>query len=308
MCSSVVMLVITLLCFVSTAWADESRIVGGANATGNVCPHTVAIRLVGKDFHCNGALVSNQDVLTAAQCVYSGNVVRNASEFQVVLGTIVNSNNVTGSTVRTVRNVWPHSSFKPNTLGNDIAVLRLNSTVQSSSVLAPVRLGSASPAVNQTCSVCGWGSNVLNGKPATTLQRIDFRMQAKNSSHCVRTGGGVSLKADMICAGDLQAGRGACTGDLGAPMVCGSFLQGVLSIVGGCGRLNETSIFTDTAAHLQWINNRTQADGSNPGGNNSGGGTPGGNTPGGNNPGAAANAVIQFGIIMVSLMCSLALR
>lgn len=282
----------------------QSRIVGGSNATGNVCPHAVAIRLVGRDFHCNGALITNQDVLTAGQCVYNGNVLRNASEFQVVLGSLASSNSSSGSTIRSVTAVWPHPSYLSNARVNNVAVLRLNGTVQSSASLAPVQLSTADAAVNRTCTLCGWGANSTAGRPLATLQRLDLQIQPRNATYCTKANDNVALLTGQICAGDLTVGRGACNGDLGAPLVCDTRLQGVLTIVGGCGALNETSIFLNTVTFRDWINNRTQTSAG--GGGGTGGGSGGGT--GGGGGGGAAQAVMQMWVVMMPILILLALK
>ncbi|XP_062547372.1 uncharacterized protein LOC134212974 [Armigeres subalbatus] len=286
------------------AFEWDSRIVGGSNATGNVCPHAVAIRLVGQNFLCNGALISNQDVLTAAQCVYNGNVVRNASEFQIVLGSLANSNSSAGSTLRSVSAVWVHPSYVSSARLNNVAVLRLNATVQNATSLTPVQLSTSASAVNQTCTLCGWGANSTTGSALATLQRLDVTIQSSNSTYCTRANGNATLVADQICAGDLAAGRGACNRDEGAPLVCSTRLHGVLTIVGGCGAVNETSIFLNTVTHRDWINNRTQTQVS--GGGTGGTGTGGTGTGGGG--GGASQVVMQIWIVMMPIVVSLALK
>lgn len=299
--------VIAILCLVvvdASEW--QTRIVGGSNATGNVCPHAVAIRLVGRDFLCNGALISNQDVLTAAQCVYNGNVLRNASEFQVVLGSLANTNS-TGATVRSVAAVWPHPEYTPSTRISDVAVLRLSATVQNLTSLVPIQLATANAVVNRTCTMCGWGANYTTATPSATLQRLDVRIQQSNATFCTRANGNTTLRGDLICAGDLTAGRGACTGDQGAPLVCDARLQGVLTVVGGCGGLNETSIFVNTVYHRTWINNRTQT--ATTGGGTGGGGTgTGGSGGGGGGGGAASHTIMQIWVVMMPIVVLFALK
>ncbi|XP_058444411.1 trypsin eta-like [Malaya genurostris] len=266
---------------------SDSRIIGGANVTGNSSLYLVSIRLAGKDFHCNGALISSREVLTAAQCVYNGNTLRNISEFQLVLGTLTNSNSTNGTTVRSVWNVWPHTGYNSTTRANDLAILRLNQAVS----VKTINVGDASPAVNRTCTLFGWGANSTNGKPVGTLQSINLQVQLNSSNHCVKAAGNTPLKDGMLCAGDLQAGRGACTGDLGAPLVCGDRLSGILSLTGGCGGANETSIFIDTAQYTNWITNMTKQPVKPP------------NTD--NGPGTGAHNVVQVSLLLLSVVCTL---
>ncbi|XP_053687161.1 trypsin-like [Sabethes cyaneus] len=265
----------------------EPRIVGGENATATASPYTVAIRLTGKDFLCNGILISNRDVLTAAQCVYNGNAIRSASDFQVILGTLINSNSTTNATVRTVTNVWPHGDFNSTLRINDLAVLRLNNNVTN---ITPASFGASTPAVNRSCDLFGWGANTTTGRPATTLQRIKLQVQSSSSAHCLKTAG-ANLTSGMLCAGDLQVGRGACPGDLGAPFICDGRLFGVLSTAGGCGAANGTSIFTDTTKFTSWIINRVQQAVVPPSDGSGGGG--------------AAQAVLQLTVLVLSVVCSM---
>uniref|UniRef100_A0A1Q3FRE8 Putative trypsin-like serine protease n=1 Tax=Culex tarsalis TaxID=7177 RepID=A0A1Q3FRE8_CULTA len=313
----------TVLCFylwtslcIDATTDVESRIVGGNNATSFVCSHTVAIRQVNRDFLCNGVLISPRDVLTAASCVYNGNTLRNASELQVVAGTIVNSASAPGAVRLSVAQFWLNPGHKPSTRTGDVALLRLNSSLATGGIasIAIAQLGTQLPAVNQTCSLCGWGSNTTTGSPATILQTISLNVQSSTSPNCTRAAGGAALPAHAICAGDpLQAGRGACTNDGGAPLVCNGALHGVLTNTGGCGGLHEVSVFADTVAHLAWIRNRTQTEAvvvppGNNTNNNPGGNKPGGNKPGGGKPGGSAQASLQLGMMMIAVVTAFVLR
>lgn len=286
----------------------KSRIVGGNNATSYVCSHTVAIRQVNRDFLCNGVLISPRDVLTAASCVYNGNRLRNASDLMIVAGTTVNSASAPGAVRLSVTQLWLNPGHNPITRTGDVALLRLNTSLATGGIasISIAELGTRIPAVNQTCSLCGWGSNITMGSPATFLQTININVQPSTSPNCTRAAGGAALPPYAICAGDpLQAGRGACTNDGGAPLVCNGALHGVLTNTGGCGGLHEVSIFADTVAHLPWIRNRTQTEAIvvPPGKNNTGG-----NKPGGNKPGGSAQASLQLGMMVIAVVTAFVLR
>ncbi|XP_001865142.2 trypsin alpha-3 [Culex quinquefasciatus] len=279
----------------------ESRIVGGNNATFYVCSHTVAIRQVNRDFLCNGVLISSRDVLTAASCVSN---VRNESDLVVVAGTIGNSVTAPGAIPLSVSKLWSTTS-NPSRTG-DIALLRLNATLITGGApwISVVELGTRAPTVNQSCSLCGWGSGTISGPPALILQTININVQSNTSPNCTRAAGGTALPANAICAGDpLQAGRGACTHDVGAPLMCNGALHGVLTVTGGCGGLHEVSVFADTAAHLAWIRNRTQTGVVVVPPNK-----PGGGGSGGNGPGGSAQASVQLGMMVIAVVTAFVLR
>jgi len=65
----------------------------------------------------------------------------------------------------------------------------------------------------------------------------------------------------MICAGDVNGGRGTCTGDSGGPLACVNqslttwILIGVVSWAKiPCAGPKGPTVFTRVSAFVQWIN------------------------------------------------------
>ncbi|CAG8121971.1 unnamed protein product [Penicillium olsonii] len=200
----------------------NDAIVGGSIAKEGQFPYQVSVRT--SSFICGGTIVDKDHILTAAHCV---------------------------------ANVTQHPEWNADTLKNDIAILKLASSLDFGSTIAAVELPASSDAMPETgtqCSVSGWGATSAGGSTPSNLEvaYIDIIDHAQ----CVE-----EYKSDnevddsMICAGAEAGGKDACQGDSGGPLVDVSTKKqiGVVSWGLGCGRHNQHGVYVSTAAYLDWI-------------------------------------------------------
>jgi len=61
----------------------------------------------------------------------------------------------------------------------------------------------------------------------------------------------------MFCAGWLEGGKDACTGDSGGPLICAEndrpVLRGITSWGLGCAEANAPGVYTRVEKYLDWI-------------------------------------------------------
>lgn len=163
----------------------------------------------------------------------------------------------------TVVKYFVHPGYIAANLKNDIAMLRLASSVNlgATPTITTACLPSTS-FVGQRCWVSGWGKNdFVSGSYQAIQKEVD--VPVKSSSECeaslrtTRLGTTFSLDANsFICAGG-EAGKDACTGDGGSPLVCGLggrfFVVGLVAWGIGCGTSNIPGVYVNVASYVPWI-------------------------------------------------------
>ncbi|KAG7187937.1 hypothetical protein KM043_013899 [Ampulex compressa] len=166
----------------------------------------------------------------------------------------------------TISRVFQHRNFNSQNLQNDIAVLRLNSSVPISTApnINTICLPTAIPAAKTRCWVTGWGKDAFgnNGKYQSIMKEIDVpiltQTECENSLRGTKLGQFFVLdKNSFLCAGG-EPGKDACTGDGGSPLVCQSG-NGQWQIVGlvawgiGCATSGVPGVYINVLNFLSWI-------------------------------------------------------
>uniref|UniRef100_A0A0A1WRR2 Trypsin theta n=1 Tax=Zeugodacus cucurbitae TaxID=28588 RepID=A0A0A1WRR2_ZEUCU len=218
-----------LLVIASTAYASD--IEGGVPTTIQDHPYLVSIQ--GKDgppVICGGALINENTVVTAAQCL----------AFYDVSQLAVGVNN--GERVIQIAAQSFNPQFDFVTMQNDVAVLKLAEPVESGGYL---ELASTAPENGDSGVVTGWAAN---------NSLVDVAVRTLTAEEC--GSGDYKYSEDevlntMLCglAGNLQA----CNGQPGLPLVVGKQLVGLVSWGYGCGNKGNPAVFTDIAAERSWI-------------------------------------------------------
>ncbi|XP_022077558.2 complement factor I-like isoform X50 [Acanthochromis polyacanthus] len=239
------------------------RVVGGRPTHPTQIQWQVGVE-VKQEFQCGGVYIGGCWVVTDAHCVrpYSAppaglNPAAISVKFSLWRRDRVEKTTDTAS----VQNVFIHPQFNPNTSENAIALLELKKLENSEECL------SENPAVspicvpwtsrlfqpNHTCTISGWGRLRQAGPTALVLQWAEVSLIAD----CQRFYNS-SLKVGMICAGNLDGGVDACTGDNGGPLVCRdelgvSYLWGIVSWGRGCGRADSPGVYVQVSHYFEWI-------------------------------------------------------
>ncbi len=191
---------------VSLTAAPASAMVGGAApaADGALARH--AVMIVGsRGTSCTATVIARDLLLTAAHCVPDG------ADYKLVLFDATRT-----PSLKDTMQVMRHPSFALKTLlahraTADIALVKLAQPLPSS--FAPARLDNedAAAKAGDRFTVAGFGVSMRgDGRTGGTLRAADLV--------AVGRPGGLQLRLIDPAARNAGTGRGACTGDSGAPV------------------------------------------------------------------------------------------
>lgn len=237
----------------------EPKITGGEDAVISEFPWNVYITTV--DMSCGGSIIAPGWILTAAHCVYDDNDnVISAADLVVKAG-MNNPYDLNDGATYTVAEVLPHENYDGVTLENDIALLRLNSPVNTPDA-RPVKLitaddeeyGATDPGVMTW--ITGWGlvSRNPNVYPRS-LQKLQLPIITRQQASTVWP----RIPSTVLMAGYLNGNRDACSGDSGGPMVVEVLGEYKLAgIVSWGSRFCDTyGAYTRVALFGEWISQKT---------------------------------------------------
>ncbi|KAF7711969.1 hypothetical protein HF521_000980 [Silurus meridionalis] len=208
----------------------NTRIVGGQSSSEGGWPWQVSLQSPDYNGHfCGGTLINKDFVLTAAHC-------------------FSRCNSGDGS-----------PSYNSATQNNDIALLRLNSSVNFTDYIRPVCLaGQGSSFPDKTsCWITGWGS-IASGVqlPAPGVLQ-EAMVPTINTQICDFLLGFGSITPNMMCAGYYQGGKDTCQGDSGGPLVTKQgavWVQaGITSWGRGCALSYSPGVYTQVSQYQTWL-------------------------------------------------------
>ncbi|XP_017336011.1 serine protease 27 [Ictalurus punctatus] len=240
----------------------NSRIMGGENASEGAWPWQVTLQSHGKqDGHfCGGSLVNKDWVLTAASCFSR----ERKSAVTVYLGKQTFNGFNPNQMIRYVKEVILHPNYNSTTKNNDIALLRLHSSVTFSDYVRPVCLaGQGSLFPDDAMSwITGWGNmNSTVPLPGVLQEAMVPIANAYLCDYLLNPG---SITTNMICAGYINGGPGICQGDFGGPLVTklgAAWIQaGIMSWSKGCAQHNSPGVYTLVSQYQIWISSIIKSD------------------------------------------------
>ncbi|KAJ8942822.1 hypothetical protein NQ318_022836 [Aromia moschata] len=199
-----------------------SRVVGGSEAAPNSIPYQAALIIDGSGF-CGGSLISVDWVLTAAHCT------EGASYIEVILGAHNIRDNEPSQVTVTSRALTNHPNYNSVNLNNDIAVIRLPSSVRLTSAIQIVSLAPANSGTfaGSQARLSGWGrTSDSSNSISPTLQTINLNVITNTVCSLVF---GSTILSSTICTSG-SGGVGSCNGDSGGPLTVEDVQVGVVSL------------------------------------------------------------------------------
>ncbi|XP_071991707.1 coagulation factor VII-like isoform X2 [Engystomops pustulosus] len=238
----------------------RGRIVGGEECPKGECPWQARVIFTDRTSLtiCGGSLIAPNWVVTAAHCVKPSFLNR----LTVVLGDHKISEAEGTEQERKVVQIIIHENFvgmKTNN-DNDIALLRLNTSVNYTDYVVPICLPNTHFAVNQLLHqgsfsvVSGWGRLIEGGATPDKLQRVI--LPRVMTQECIEKTK-MNITANMFCAGFTDGSKDSCRGDSGGPYATKYketyYLTGIVSWGLGCARVNLYGVYTRVSRYTDWV-------------------------------------------------------
>ncbi|MDP4223926.1 MAG: trypsin-like serine protease [Bacteroidota bacterium] len=245
--------------FTGVASDQQAKIAGGTNT--DISDFPWQIYLEAGNFTCGGSIISGRWIITAAHCTRDdANVTIPASEMVVTVGAN-NPRIVTQGKDYLVSQVVVHENYDPNTLENDIALLKLYDSINYPNA-TPIKLISANDASEGFTDpgVLSWvtGYGLTKVRPATyptTLQKVQLPIVSNAVASTVWS----QIPSTDLMAGYANGGKDACSGDSGGPLVVpvstGYKLAGLVSW--GSNNCNTYGAYTRVSLFESWITQKT---------------------------------------------------
>ncbi|ELW65695.1 granzyme K [Tupaia chinensis] len=225
-----------------TPECSNMEIIGGKEVSPHSRPFMASIQYDGKHA-CGGVLINPQWVLTAAHC--HPRFAKGQSP-TVVLGAHSLSKEETSKQTFEVKKFIPFSRFVPNSLSNDIMLVKLHTAAKLDKHVQLLHLRSKHYIrAGAKCQVTGWGSTNPDAfSPSDTLQEVTVtvisRKLCNSPSYYNRN---PFITQDMVCAGDARGRKDSCQGDSGGPLVCKGVFHAVVSEGYKCGIAKKPGIY-----------------------------------------------------------------
>ncbi|XP_018562074.1 uncharacterized protein LOC108904131 [Anoplophora glabripennis] len=244
---------------------------GSSEASRREFPHMALIGYRPKDeviWNCQGCLISENFVLTAAQCLFTPS---NDPAKLVRVG-LTNKTDPTHMQERTVNEIIPYPEYEYPSKYHDIGLLRLSKDIQFNTYARPACLHTEKYSFYYFAIASGWSDLIVFGKKRnkdlmqTTLEL--FYGDECNQGYKQNVSPTGVLKDGivedlMICAGYSSIMTAICRGDFGGPLQiyheetdkikCMYDIIGVTSFIRDCGFENPPGVHTRVAAYIKWI-------------------------------------------------------
>ncbi|KAI5747039.1 hypothetical protein M8J77_010447 [Diaphorina citri] len=245
----------------------QALIVGGQKSELGEFPHMAAVGFRtgrgGISWNCGGSLVSEKFVLTAAHCTDSS-LGKPVSVRLGELNLVRNDDGASPENFKVVQ-VYPHPDYRSNVKYNDIALLRLDRTVEFSNSIRPACLYTSETTSMPRAIATGWGTVGFGDRSSDVLLKVGLNfIDSQKCASLYRSEQSSSLHKGIVdsqlCAGELQGGYDTCLGDSGGPLQvtsdtnqCIYKIVGVTSFGKFCGEKNSPGVYTRVSSFIPWI-------------------------------------------------------
>uniref|UniRef100_A0A3B5KX34 Peptidase S1 domain-containing protein n=1 Tax=Xiphophorus couchianus TaxID=32473 RepID=A0A3B5KX34_9TELE len=240
----------------------NTKIVGGVGATAGSWPWQVSIHW--RSSHtCGGTLINNQWVLTAAHCI----LTKTLSDWTLYFGRQTQAGPNANEVSSQLSQIIVHPNFNNTLYNNDLALMKLSSSVTFNNFIQPICLASnLSQFFNTTsCWITGWGKLLMTLPATSNLQEVEIPVIGNKECTCSYIKSDANITDKMMCAG--QENKGACQGDSGGPLQCkqdSRWIQaGITSFGIPCATAGFPEVYARVSQFQAWITDQiagTKAD------------------------------------------------
>ncbi|XP_026465560.1 chymotrypsin-2-like [Ctenocephalides felis] len=240
----------------------ENRIIGGEDAKDGEYPHQISLRFQSRHT-CGGSILHSLYILTAAHCVEGRD--DDVTKFTVVAGSVSLTK---GGEVHQVDKITYHDKYSPETMHNDIAVIKLKTPITFDNNKKTIALPKEDTIGGETVQLSGWGltaypdgeiPDILKKMMAITYENSICEKFHENGPLKPKASGDI-IKPGMLCAYH-KLNIGACRGDSGGPLVAeenGKLVQvGVVSWAWQYCALGVPDVYARVYYYLDWIHQHT---------------------------------------------------
>ncbi|XP_014090620.2 serine protease Hayan [Bactrocera oleae] len=254
----------------TTADANDAEFDGRVLATPGEYPHMTALGFERVDhtydYKCGGSLISENFVITAAHCTNITDEVPTVARFGET-NLMVNAQHF-GPQIFGIQTIYTHPQYDGVTYYNDIALLLLNSSVEFTEFVRPIRLWTRPNLPLPIAFAMGYGATSFAKAPTQRL--TDFNLTIVENNDCNQRLPQLDevphgIIESQVCAQDFIMHRDTCQGDSGGPLqynIRGKrrrkrihyHLIGVTSFGLLC-RSQNPGVYTRIYSFLDWIEN-----------------------------------------------------
>ena len=227
---------------------DDPHIIGGEDADKEEFPFNVLWLGDESPSHCDGSLIHEDIILTAAHCdeIVGDNIFIGAYSMSDPLAVVAD-----GEQQQIMTRVL-HPDYNPDTIENNLMVLKIDSP----SSIQPVKLNTDPTNPNDGKDVVGIGFGDIDPEPGESdvefpkvLQKVTMPIVAYNQ--CAQDYEAIQDLTDivivedtMLCAGVKEGGKDTCQGDSGGPLLNGNVQVGITLVGYGCALPDVPGIYT----------------------------------------------------------------
>lgn len=257
-----------------TGGMNIERIVGGKASTHGDNPHIVMLSYKGFGGYgqfCDGSIIHNRYVLTAAHCFVGWD--ESPATYEVVVGAYNKVDKSTHQETYFLESITCHDSYRVSSrqIIYDICLLKTTKDIQFNEFVWPICLPDDLPppndgTYNRNCTVAGWGDTRFTGDERV-LNEVDVPVLTYET--CVDWYEAENILIDTeqhVCAGYEKGGLDACQGDSGGPFVCRrdltehggkhkdlKVLTGIVSFGVGCAQEKNPGVYSNVNYFLPYI-------------------------------------------------------
>ncbi|XP_033313522.1 uncharacterized protein LOC117212680 [Bombus bifarius] len=212
---------------------------------------------------CSGVLIGNQDVLTAANCIYGllpEDILIKLGEWK--LGYELKHEEPLPFQIINVSSISIHPYYEGKPGEYDLAMLHLENPITFDRHISPICLPDSKHLLqnNKLCIATGWGKSILQAHYAGAIMHA-ISMNILSRERCkdvllLSTNLGINVTNGTICAAPKEEKDNICDTDVGGPLACqnehGAYeLSGIYSQDTGCYPSNQVAVFA--SLDVAWV-------------------------------------------------------